>query len=102
MSKFSPQVRAYIEAAEILASAKCPAGKYDRATARLINAELKRIAQRLQKSAARIYTREQINEMCAADPEFARNYGIARKVRILISSEKANKRAEKILREGIK
>jgi|GEM_PF-5135219 len=102
MDDFSPKVRAYLEAASILQDAKCPARKYDRATARKINAELKYIASRLHKSAARIYTRERIKEMCAEDPEFARKYGIHQNVRILISSERAGKRAEKILREGIR
>ena len=93
MDDFSPKVRAYLEAASILEDAKCPARKYDRATARKINAELKYIARRLHKSAARIYTRERIREMCAEDPDFAEAYGLRQKVRIIVHCQSALKRA---------
>ena len=97
--EFSPRVRAYLEAGYLLETAKCPAGKYDRSTARQINAELRVIARRLHKSAARIHTREKISEMCAADPEFAKNCEFVRKIRIVVRGERAYRRGQKAFEE---
>lgn len=94
MDDFSPKVRAYLEAAYILEDAKCPARKYDRATARKINAELKYIASRLHKSAVLICTRERIKERCAEDPEFAQRYEINKKMRIIAHGVRAYRRAQ--------
>ncbi len=89
MSEFSPKVHAYIVAAEFLAKAKSQPCRFDRTTARLVNAELQNISRRLHKSAARIHTRERIAELCAEDPEFAKKIGVG--LRIVIRDGESRK-----------